>query len=100
MGFSVLLSHQLATMFVAQSNVGAGINWFYWIPCDDGRWLQVVTENMKVIGQRKAQVMSDAEVSARLDMPDHNVSLSTVGDVKDILEYSRRGANILLALIQ
>jgi hypothetical protein len=81
-------------------NPGTGITWLYWIPCDDGRWLHVVTENMKVMGARKAQIMSDADVSARLGMPDLNVSLSTVDDVKDTLGFSRRGANILLALIQ
>ncbi|KAH8906786.1 hypothetical protein BR93DRAFT_632607 [Coniochaeta sp. PMI_546] len=70
-----------------------------WIPCADGRWLQFQTEDMKVLGRRQAMVVTDVEVSKRLDRPDMNVSFASVDDVKDTLRHSIEAVEALRRLL-
>jgi hypothetical protein len=60
------------------TNVGYGLTWVYWIPCTGNRWLQLASEGeqRRILGTRKAEVMTDEEVTARSDHPDTNISVS------------------------
>jgi hypothetical protein len=75
-------------------NAGTGITWYYWIPCSDGRWLQMQTEDMKILGRRPAQVMTSQEVTTRLGLKDMYISLNTLDDIVDALKTSREVALI------
>lgn len=80
-------------------NAGTGIFWAYWIPCNDGRWLQLQTENMKVLGRRQAMVVTDTQVSLRLDDSDMNVSFTSVDDVKAALLQTEKAVAALQKLL-
>ncbi|KAK0647077.1 hypothetical protein B0T16DRAFT_353944 [Cercophora newfieldiana] len=80
-------------------NAGTGTYWIYWIPCEDGRWLQLETEEMKILGRRQAAVMTDAQVSGRLDEPSINVSMSSAEDVKEALSNTEKAVAVLEKLL-
>lgn len=83
------------------TNVGYGLTWVYWIPCTGNRWLQLASEGeeLRILGTREAEVMTDEEVTARIDHPDVNISFFSVQDVKDALAFSRKGVEAFLSLI-
>jgi hypothetical protein len=81
------------------SNARTGITWYYWIPCSDGRWLFAQSQDMKFLGRREAQVVTDEEATARLLKPDMNVSLTSVEDIKNTLQYSRKAVEYLFNFI-
>jgi len=83
------------------TNAGSGLTWVYWIPCTGNRWLQLASEGeeMRILGTRKAEVVTDDEVAARLNHPEINISFHSVQDVKDALAFSREGVEALLSLI-
>jgi hypothetical protein len=80
-------------------NAGYGIFWAYWIPCAGGRWLYLQSEDMKTLGRRQGMMVTDAEISSRLNEADMNVSFSTADDVKDALKLSRDATAVLQALL-
>jgi hypothetical protein len=83
------------------TNVGYGLTWVYWIPCTGNRWLQLASEGeeMRILGTCKVEVMTDEEVTARIDHPDINIGFRSVQDVKDALAFSRKGVEAFLSLI-
>lgn len=80
-------------------NAGTGIYWAYWIPCEDGRWLQLQTEDMKVLGRRQVPVVADAQVTARLEEADINVSFASAEDVKAALAQTEKAVAEFLKLL-
>jgi hypothetical protein len=82
------------------TNTGSGIAWWYWVPCDDGRWLFFGSEDMTVRGKRRAVVLSDREVSMRLSRGDLFASLRDVSEVKGIVENSTLACNFLLGFLK
>jgi hypothetical protein len=42
------------------------VQWIYWIPCSDGRWLETRTEDMKIIGRREFELLTDSDITRRL----------------------------------
>lgn len=80
-------------------NAGYGLTWIYWIPCTSDRWLQLASDHMKFLGTRKAEVMTDQDVTAHLDSPEINISFHSVQDVKDVLAFSRKATDIFLSLL-
>ncbi len=82
------------------SNTGRDIYWMYWIPCGEGRWLQVKTTDMKFLGVRSAEIRSDAQVTQKLAKGELLVSLSEVNHVKEIVQHSRTGFDIVQNLLR
>lgn len=70
------------------SNDPANITWWYWIPCAEGRWLQVRSEGAGFLGKRRAVLMGGREVTRRLQVGDLYVSLTSVVDVEDVVKKS------------
>ncbi|KIM77047.1 hypothetical protein PILCRDRAFT_631482 [Piloderma croceum F 1598] len=84
--------------FVPRSspNTRHHICWWYWIPCGDGLWLQLQSEDTKILGERKAEIVTDAQITGKLQLGDLNVSLTRVEDVKQITDLSMQAGQILL----
>ena len=80
------------------SNSPTNITWWYWIPCPDGRWFQLRSEGASFLGKRMAKVLSAAEVTRRLQVGDLYVSLTSVGDVEDVVAKSRTAYECLREL--
>jgi len=78
------------------SNLGRSrITWWYWIPCSDGKWLQLHTDNMHILGERSAAVVSDEQVTAKLVSGELFVGIRHVNDVREIVEKSNAACHIL-----
>ena len=80
------------------TNTGRGISWWYWIPCGPDRWLQVRTEEMRFLGQRRAQVLADAGVTDKLEHGRLVVGLRNVGEVKEVVRLSAEVGELLIDL--
>ncbi|KAI9791236.1 MAG: hypothetical protein M1816_004228 [Peltula sp. TS41687] len=81
------------------SNTGRNPVWWYWIPCGHNRWLQAHTEQKKILGKRKATVVSDEQITQRLAIGDLYVGIKNVDDVKDIVRHSKLGCELLLRFL-
>ena len=80
-------------------NIGVGLSWWYWIPCGDGVWLQTYTDNMKILGKREAQVVTDEQVTQRLSVGDLQISLTNVEGVREATTLAMQTAHTLLQLV-
>lgn len=81
------------------SNRGRDIAWWYWIPCKDGLWLQFHSEEMKFLGQKRAFILSDEQVTRKLKSGDLFVGISEVSHVKQIVHHSAAGCALLQDLL-
>lgn len=82
------------------SNRGRDITWWYWIPCGQGRWLQLSTTDMRFRGEhRTASILSDDQVTKKLRSGDLIVGISEVAHVKDTIRASRTSCEILQNLL-
>ena len=70
------------------SNDGRNICWWHWIPCADGRWLQVLSDNMQVVGKRKATVYNSATITRKLLAGDLFISLTDISEIEDVVKKS------------
>lgn len=77
-------------------NTGQGLIWWYWVPCESGCWLQLQSDNMKILGQRKAEVVTDKQVTQVLQAGHLNISLEKVEDVKQVTNLSLQAGHVLL----
>ncbi|KIM92268.1 hypothetical protein PILCRDRAFT_57320 [Piloderma croceum F 1598] len=77
-------------------NSGRDIAWWYWIPCANGLWLQVHSDQLRCVGRRKAEVMSHAQVTEKLRAGDLNVSLSKVEDLELTVGLSVQAGQMLM----
>ena len=79
----------------------AGISrtWWYWIPCAGGRWLQIRSAHMTVVGKRTAKVLGGEQVTAFLAAGNLNISLSHVKEVEEIVRLSQKATESLLYLL-
>lgn len=80
------------------TNTGLGISWWYWIPCGVDRWLQARTEEMRFLGRRRADVLTDAAVTEKLERGRLVVGLRNVEGVKEVVRLSAEAANLLVDL--
>lgn len=71
------------------SNMGYNLFWWYWIPCENGKWLQIKSEDMKVLGHRKADVLTNAELTTKLAAGDLNIDLVHADNVEATVRLSR-----------
>jgi hypothetical protein len=70
--------------------------WWCWIPCGKGLWLQLHSDDMKMLGRRKAEVMTDMEVTRKLQVGDLNISLTRVEEVREVVGLSMQTGQLLL----
>jgi hypothetical protein len=76
-------------------NRGTGISWWYWIPCGENRWLQAHTTDMKFLGKRSADILSDDQVTKKLTSGDLFIGMSEVAHVKEVVRYSVAACHVL-----
>jgi hypothetical protein len=75
------------------------VKWYYWIPCSDGRWIEVSSEEMKILGKRQVNLLADSEVTERLKSGQLNISIVSVDFIKDIVRLSIMSYQILLDIM-
>lgn len=73
--------------------------WIYWIPCSDGRWLEVRSENLRIIGKQKLKFMTDNDVTERFTSGFAKVDHTDVSGIKEAVDLSNSAANILCELV-
>jgi len=73
--------------------------WRYWIPCDGGRWLQILSVDLTVLGKRTAEVLDGEQVTALLGAGNLGISLMHVKEVEEIVRLSRKATESLLYLL-
>lgn len=84
--------------------------WHYWVPCcidapagnlstsdsstssSSPMWLYMQSDNLQILGKRRAWVLSDFELDRNLAAGRLNIGFKGIQDVKDALELSRRVA--------
>jgi hypothetical protein len=67
------------------SNDGQNIAWWMWIPLGPDRWLQLRTDDMKMLGKRRAEVVNDEGVTKKLMSGELFVGINDVKEVKEIV---------------
>ena len=80
-------------------NRGQDISWWYWIPCGENMWLQARSEDMKFLGKRTADILSDDQVTKKLLSGDLFIGMSEVAHVKEAVHNSKAACQILQALL-
>ena len=82
------------------SNRGKDIAWWYWIPCDNGSWLQIHSDDMKFLGKRTAEVLTDDDVTFKLKSGTLFVGISEVAHVKETVRNSTTAFDNLQRLLE
>jgi hypothetical protein len=75
------------------------VQWYYWVPCSDGRWIQAKSEGMKILGKRQVNVLTDTQVTDELKSGHLTVSIASVDSIKDIIGFSETSSKILLGIM-
>jgi hypothetical protein len=75
------------------------VQWYYWIPCSDGRWIQARSEEMKVLGKRQVRLLTSGEVTKSLQSGELDISLLNVDAIKDIVRLSTTTCQILIQMM-
>jgi hypothetical protein len=81
------------------SNTGTHVEWWYWIPCADDRWLCFRTNQLKSKGTHQTQLLNDEQVSEQLRRGDLFASLKDVSEVKETVRNSTLTCEYLLELL-
>lgn len=76
------------------------LTWWYWIPCDDGTWLEMHTTDLGILGERRASIVTGAAITKHLISGELHVSISEVGHVEEILANSRLGFEAVQSLLR
>ena len=80
-------------------NRGQDISWWYWIPCRENLWLQTHSTDMKFLGKRTADVLSDEQVTKKLLSGDLFIGMSEVAHVKEAVQNSVVACQTLQTLL-
>lgn len=72
------------------------VQWAYWIPCSDGRWLYVLSGDFKSLGERKGEFLTNDELDRRLRAGVWGISHEKVEDIVAVVELSRQCASMVL----
>lgn len=80
------------------SNMGFDIEWWFWVPYGDGRWLHFKSQDLKFKGRQVADILTDNQVTEKLEKGELYVSLKHVDEVKEIVETSTEACKHLLTL--
>jgi hypothetical protein len=81
-------SNEIETPPRGSLNLVVGVEWWFLVPCSDGRWLHFYSQGFKFKGQRSAAVMTDELVTRDFQKGKLFVSLRHVDEVKDIVKMS------------
>jgi len=81
------------------SNIGLEIEWWFWVPCGENQWLYFNSEDLKFKGTRRAQLLTDAQVTQKLEDGELYVSLKHVSEIKDTIRTSTEACGYLLELL-
>lgn len=76
-------------------NRGTEITWWYWIPCGENLWLQTHSTDMKFLGKRTANVLTDDQVTKKLTSGDLFIGMSEVAHVKEVMRNSVAACQVL-----
>ncbi|KAL9603039.1 MAG: hypothetical protein Q9219_001403 [cf. Caloplaca sp. 3 TL-2023] len=76
------------------------LTWWYWIPCEGDLWLQLHTTNMQILGERRAKIMTGAEVTKHLTSGELHISLSEVGHIEETVMNARLGFDAVQSLLR
>lgn len=72
------------------------VQWSYWIPCSDGRWLYGLSGDFKVLGKRKMEILAKDELTRRLRAGIWSISHEKAEDVTKVALLSRQCASMLV----
>jgi hypothetical protein len=81
------------------TNTGSDLEWWYWVPCEDDRWLFFGTNSMNLRGCRQAYILSGEQVSELLRRGDFFASFKDVSELKDVVENSTLACDYLLEFL-
>jgi hypothetical protein len=76
------------------------VQWYYWIPCSDGRWLQARSEQLQIVGRRKVELFTDGEMTNTLLTAGLNISMRSVEEVKDAVRISTTACHALVDIFK
>lgn len=95
----------------ASSQVGDTRTWHYWLPCCEETsvmdtssangtstpkmWLHVQSDNLRILGKRRAALLSEVQLDGMLAAGRLNIGLKGIRDVEETLEISRGVARTL-----
>ena len=80
-------------------NTGHDLVWWYWVPCGGNKWLQFHSEDLAISGERSAEIMTDVQITNKLQIGDLNISLTKAEDLEDICNLSMQSSRTLLNLL-
>lgn len=80
-------------------NTGQDLTWWYWIPCGNNKWLQFRSEELKISGERSADIMTDVQITKKFQVGDLNISLSKAEDLQNICTLSMKASQALVQLL-
>ncbi|RYP72168.1 hypothetical protein DL771_004402 [Monosporascus sp. 5C6A] len=73
--------------------------WYYWVPYGPGWWLQIKSEDRRILGKRSAMLMTDKQVNAVLQKGNLFVSIREVGEVQDIVKISEEACQAVMHFV-
>ncbi|OQE13778.1 hypothetical protein PENFLA_c043G03666 [Penicillium flavigenum] len=73
--------------------------WVYWIPCSDGRWLEVRSKHLRIIGKQKLIFVTDNDVTERFTSGFAKVDHTDVSGIKGAVDLSNSAAHILCEFV-
>jgi hypothetical protein len=74
------------------------VDWYFLIPCQGDRWIQLGLNPTKVLKTTSAKIVTGQEVTAKLQSKDWNVNLENVEMVNDVLSMSRSVTDMVVEL--
>lgn len=66
------------------------VEWVYWIPCSNGKWLEAQSVNLKIIGSRQFEIFTTDGLMDHLQQKqkDWRISLEKVDEVEEVVKKS------------
>lgn len=74
--------------------------WVYWIPCSDGRWLQVISSGRKILGKCRALLLTKDELTKRLGKNELSIDIVHIAQLEEAVSLSRIAAKLAFELFR
>jgi hypothetical protein len=71
------------------------IKWVYWVPCGDGRWLQLELSDLMIKGKQRAKVTTSDQIAAILSQKSLAISFTRMEVVEQTVQVSRTASKLL-----
>jgi hypothetical protein len=71
------------------------VKWVYWVPCEDGRWLQFESFNSIVKGKQRGKVMTHDQIDVILSQKSLAISFTRMDVVEQTVQVSRIASRLL-----